>query len=98
LRMWFFMLRLRIRSWFTRRDKRPLLERQIMALMLVLDPDRAMGITVRATPEEIERLKASDSPFAGYVISCLVPPEESEAHYDDWMRRSLERTNPEIFT
>ena len=55
------------------------------------------GITIRATPETIEALKQSDSPFAGYVISCMVEdPDESKAHYDDWVNRSLEKTIVEL--
>ncbi len=51
------------------------------------------GITIRATPEAIEALKQSDSPFAGFVISSMVESEtESRAHYDDWCQRSLART------
>lgn len=55
------------------------------------------GITIRATPEAIEALKQSDSPFAGYVISCMVDdPDEGKAHFDDWMNRSIEATMAEL--
>lgn len=55
------------------------------------------GITIRATPETIEALKQSDSSFAGYVISCMVEdPDESKAHYYDWVNRSLEKTITEL--
>lgn len=50
------------------------------------------GITIRATPEAIEALKQSDSPFAGFVISSMVETEdESKAHYEDWVSKSLAR-------
>ena len=73
------------------------LDRLVRALMTVLDADLNIGITARATPEAIELLMQSDSPFAGYVISCLIEDDrEAQAHYDDWMRRTLERRIEEL--
>ena len=57
------------------------------------DEETSYGITMRATPEAIEALKQSDSPFGGFVISSMVEDDaESRVHYDDWCQRSLART------
>jgi hypothetical protein len=64
----------------------------VMHLMSILDSNSNIGITARATPEAIELLKGSDSPFAGYVISCLVENDEASLHYDDWVKRTITRS------
>lgn len=77
-------------------------ERIVSAAMTMLPSDLGdgkidYGITIRATPETIEALKQSDSPFAGYVISCMTEdPIEGKAHFDDWMNRSIEATMAEL--
>jgi hypothetical protein len=85
---WWFFFRLK-RGWLPP-VKQTKQDRIVMALMTVLDPDLNIGITARASPEALAYLKTSDSPFAGYVISCLVEDDaESKAHYDEWLKSQL---------
>lgn len=68
-------------------------DRHVKALMTLLDPEHGLkGLSIAATPAVVEALKASDSPFAGYVISCIVPPDQSKAEYDDWVKKTVNRT------
>lgn len=72
-------------------------DRLIEAIMVLfpspVDGERIdYGFALKAVPDTVEALKQSDSPFAGYVISGVCPPEESEVHYEDWATRSLSRT------
>ncbi len=58
--------------------------------------ERSFGITIRATPEAIEALKQSESPFAGFVISAVVDNvDDAKRHYDDWVNQSLARSRDE---
>lgn len=87
---WWFFFRLR-RGWLPP-VKQTEQDRIVMALMTVLGPDSDMEITARASQETIDYLKTSNNPFAGYVISCLVEDDdESKAHYDEWVRNTIER-------
>lgn len=78
-------------------------ERIVRAAMAILPYDLGndlredSGITLRAEPDTVEALKQSDSPFAGYVISCLISdPAEAKAQYDDWANRSVQQSMADL--
>lgn len=79
-------------------------EKIVSAALTMLPLSGHNGFTIRATPEAIEALKQSDSPFAGHVITCMVEDrKEARAHYDDWVNRSVgeavaELSNPNAVT
>ena len=72
-------------------------ERIVEAVMVLFPSDENgdpvnHGFNLSATPEALEALKQSDSPFGGYVVSGVCHPDEAKTHYDDWCNRTLSRT------
>lgn len=70
-------------------------DKTIEALMVLLPPplggnDPEHRFKIRVDQETLEKLADSDSPFAGYLLSCMCDTKEQAEHiYNLWLDKKL---------
>lgn len=75
------------------------IDKTIEALMVLLPPplgDKELPhlFKIRTDQETMDKLTESESPFAGYLLSCMCDTEEeAEQIYNKWLDKKLKASD-----